>query len=290
MKHIESQPLCPLSSSTDFSFREEPLSEVPFEDLTPPASARDPRFGGESDSDQIDYRRIKVSLGDRPLSWRVRHLFEKAGMVLPKGLMLYEQFDVWIIAHAVSVSDRGEFATLFASEVDAVGYEAEFDAALLSTVGLQPEPEVVRNVGGSFEASVRLGHDGSVGLPHVPSEAHEVLDKVGLPLVGGAKLSFSTKTELFGRLTFGVWTPRILATGYCSSRCEWLFNRDEVPLRNSQVMFQTALVPAGIPRLKFRVRAYALIRSVGFIPIPSRFETKWLDVETSPVAESGVPA
>jgi hypothetical protein len=264
------------------SLEERELSHVPFADLTDAAQARNPDFGGAQTApgETIDYRQLKVSVGNRPLCWRVRNLFRHAGKVLPKGMKLYRDWDVWMIAHAVSVSDQGAFATLLNSVVDAVGYEAEFNPALVATVGLQPEPAVVRNVGGSFQVAVNLGLDGSM-----PSTDGESLCDIGVPLVAGASVGFSTKTEMFGRLTFGVWTPKIVTTGICSCRCEWLFNRTEAPLRNSQTMFQTVLVPAGIEQLEFRCRAYALIRSVGFIPIPSRFETMWLSVSTAPIAD-----
>lgn len=270
-------------NNTDSSeFAELALSEVPFADLTESAFARDPDFGGPERNDEIDFRRLKVSLGNRPVSWRLRSFFKKAGKVLPKGMKLYRDWDVWMIAHAVSVTDRGEFATLLNGVVDAVGYEAEFDRAMATTVGLLPEPAVVRNVGGNFEVTANIGLNGSIATTEGMQETIADLD---LPVAGGAKLGFSTSTEFVGRLTFGIWTPKVIATGICSSKCEWLFNRIEAPLRNSQVMFQTILIQAGTDELKFKCRAYALIRSVGFIPVPTRFETKWHDVWTRPIAE-----
>jgi hypothetical protein len=269
-------------NDSDLSFQEHDLSQVPFHDFTESALARNPDFGGKEEGVSIDYRRLKVSVGDRPLCWRVRNLFKYAGKIIPKGMQLYRDWDVWMIAHAISVSDRGEFATLQNSVVDAVGYEAEFSSSLVATVGLQPEPAVVRSVGGSLQVAVDLGLDGTTK----PSLGEgEEMDGLRMPLVGGASIGFSAKTEMFGRLTFGVWTPKIVTAGICSCRAEWLFNRIDAPLRNSQVMFQTVLVPAGLSRLDFKCRAYALIRSVGFIPIPSRFETTWLNLSTSPVAE-----
>src|SRR5262245_55416181 len=187
-----------------------------------------------------------------------------------------------MIAHAISVADRGEFATLLSSECDAVGYEAQFDRALAATVGMLPEPSVVRNVGGTLRVVANIGLNGSVATPLMDEE---LIREVRLPVAGGANLGFSANLETVGRLSFSVWTPKVVATGICSAKCEWLFNRGDVPLRNSQVMFQTVLVPSGIDELKFTCRAYALIRSVGFIPIPTRFETSWLEVSTMPVAE-----
>jgi hypothetical protein len=211
----------------------------------------------------------------------LRNFFKASGKVLPKNLKLYRDWDVWMIAHAVSIADRGEFTTLLNSVVDAIGYEAEFDRALATTVGLMPEPVVVRNVGGTFEVCANLGLDGSVAAPNILEKA---IGNIGLPVAGGAKLEVSSQTEFVGRLNFGVWTPNVVATGICSSKCEWLFYRADAPLRNSQVMFQTVLVPAGTDELHFKCRTYALIRSIGFIPIPTRFETIWHDVSTVPVA------
>jgi len=269
--------------TTDNSeFAELAFSEVPFADLTEAALARNPDFGGPERGDEIDFRRLKISLGNRPVSWRLRSFFKKAGKILPKNMKLYRDWDVWMIAHAVSVADRGEFATLLSSVVDAVGYEAEFDHAMARTVGLLPEPVMVRNVGGNFEVTANVGLNGSVAAPEGLAET---IGEFSLPVAGGAKLGFSSSAEFVGRLTFGIWTPRVVATGICSSKCEWLFNRIDAPLRNSQVMFQTILVPADVDELRFMCRAYALIRSVSFIPIPTRFETNWLEVWTTPVGE-----
>jgi hypothetical protein len=267
-----------MNDNTQLSFDEKPLSQVPFEDLTDAGLTRDPYFGGPEIPGEIDYRRLKVSVGNRPLSWRLPDLFQRGGQVIPKDLKLYQRWDVWMIAHAISVADRGEFATLLNSVVDAVGYEAEFKASQAVTVALQPEPANVRRVGGSLQVTVDVGLDGST------SGQAAATDGVTLPLMAGASLGFSAGAQAFGRLTFGVWTPTIVTTGICSGRAEWLFNREDAPLRNSQVMFQTVLVPAGTKSLKFKCRAYALIRSVGFIPIPSRFETSWVEVSTSPIA------
>lgn len=263
-------------------FVEVELSEVPFCDLTEAALARDSKFGGEEKGDSIDFRRLKISIGNRPVCWRLRSFFRAAGKAIPKGMKLYRNWDVWMVAHAVSVADRGEFATLLNGVVDSVGYEAEFDSALATTVGLLPEPAVVRNIGGSFEVTADVGLNGSFATPDGLMLA---ATELSLPVAGGAKLGLSANMELVGRLNFGIWTPKIVATGVCSSRCEWLFNRIEAPLRNSQVMFQTILVPAGTDRISFRCRAYALIRSIGFIPIPTRFETRWIEVSTEPFAE-----
>jgi hypothetical protein len=271
-----------MSNTDNSEFAELALSEVPFADLTEAAFARDPDFGGPERGDDIDFRRLKVSIGNRPVSWRLRSFFQKAGKILPKGMKLYRDWDVWMIAHAVSVADRGEFATLLNGVVDSVGYEAEFDRALATTVGLLPDPAVVRNVGGRFEVTANVGLNGSVATPE---NLEETIGELNLPVAGGAKLGFSTSTEFVGRLSFGVWTPKVVTSGICSSRGEWMFNRIEAPLRNSQVMFQTLLVPAGTDELRFKCRAYALIRSVGFIPIPTRFETNWLEVWTKPVGE-----
>lgn len=271
-----------MSITDDSEFVELALSEVPFEDLTEAAFARDPYFGGPERGDDIDFRRLKISIGNRPVCWRLRSFFKKASKVLPKGMKLYRNWDVWMIAHAVSVADRGEFATLLNGVVDAVGYEAEFDRALASTVGLLPEPTAVRNVGGSFEVVANIGLNGSIATSE---NLEETIEELSLPVAGGANLGFSASTEFVGKLRFNVWTPQLVTTGICDSRAEWMFNRIDAPLRNSQVMFQTLLVPAGIDELRFKCRAYALIRSVGFIPIPSRFETNWLEVWTKPIAE-----
>lgn len=149
-------------------------------------------------------------------------------------------------------------------------------------INLLPEPSVVRNVGGSLEVGANVGLNGTVALAEGAEDGAGAVD---LPVAGGARLKFSSKADVVGRLNFGVWTPKVVTAGMCSSRCEWLFNREDAPLRNSQVMFQTVLVPAGTDELKFRCRTYALIRSVGFIPIPTRFETNWLEVSTAPIAE-----
>src|SRR5687767_13560974 len=127
-----------MTTENPLSFADVPLSEVPFSDFTEAGQARAADLGGPEPGEEIDYRRLKISVGNRPLSWRLRSLFKKAGKVLPKGMQLYREWDVWMIAHAISISDRGEFATLLNSVVDAVGYEAEFDPALVATVGLHP--------------------------------------------------------------------------------------------------------------------------------------------------------
>ncbi len=60
-----------MNDKTQLSFDEQPLSQVPFEDLTEAGLARDAYFGGSETAGEIDYRRLKISIGNRPLSWRL---------------------------------------------------------------------------------------------------------------------------------------------------------------------------------------------------------------------------
>ena len=267
----------------EFSLSEVPLSEVPFGDLTEPGLARDGYFGG-SKRDGIDYRRINISMGSRPLCWRLTTLFKKAGKVLPENLRLHENHDIWMIAHAVSVADRGPFAGMLGALVDAVGYEADFPRSLVSTIDLLPEAAMVKTKSGGFEVEADVGLEGAVSLA-VPEMVGAIMSGLGLPLPGGGKLSFSTSVDFKARLNFNVWTPKIKAWGQCDNNCEWLFHRVDQPLLNTQVMFQTVLVSKEVDELHFKCRSYAWIRSVNFIPLPSRFETKWMNVSTRPIAE-----
>lgn len=259
----------------DFSTIDKELSEVPFADLTLPPSLKQKVFGGEVEATTIDYRRLRVRMGDRPLSWKLNEVYLENHSELPAELELLDSYDVWMIAHSVSVLDRGEFATFKASRVEAIGYEASFDSSLVYNVGLLPNPEVVSNIGGHLRVAATLGVGGEV--------EQSLDDTPGDILIGDAKIKASVEAGIIGKLDFAVWTPKISTSGICSSRCEWFLNEVDEPLLNTQMLFQVAIVPAGLKKLSFKIKGYALIRSIGYIPFPTKFETEWVDVTTTPV-------
>jgi len=208
-------------------------------------------------------------------------LYKRNGRVLPKNNEIFDEFDIWVVAHAIGVVDRGGWSSVVGGSVEAVGYQASFEEALAYTVELLPEPKFVTNIGGELKVLAEIGLEGRA---RVPDTMREILNAPGEALGGDARMELLTDAKVVGRISFAVWTPKIQAVGLCHSRCEWVFNRTDEPLLNNQLMYQTILVPAGTKTLTMEIRGYALIRTIGWLPFPSKFQTRTLTIEVRPLA------
>lgn len=213
---------------------------------------RDMHYGGNAraSSGVVEYGDIEVRLGAKPIAWRLRQLKMSIGGEQAAELEVFDAFDVWLIAHAISVMARES-----SRPPAALGYVAEALLDGVSVIRTLPDTSLVRAAGGSLVTSALLRLNGQMESPSELTQAARSI----YGLTGDAKLEVSSSAEIMGRISFACWTPLVVSTGACDKRCEWRFTRDDKPLLGTQLMFQTMLVPRGTRRLPMRLSGYALL-------------------------------
>jgi len=225
-------------------------------------------LGGGDLGTEHNFSGFAAHIADKPVGVSFGDLFgadnEKA------KLQFYNRFAIWIVPHRLSIIRRKGL-----SEPVSVGLEVEYlnGQRTVSILGLFPSFEfrTVGGIGGSFAANADLGGNLSIakqgGTPVTGEELGKL--KVGLETKGGLSLTLSCQ----------VFTPKVMAVGVGSSRCEWRFDVDDSPLYGKDIeTWSLVALPKTQRALKYRMRFYVVTR-LAFIP--QRFESAWEEIECS---------
>jgi len=243
------------------------LKASPFGDLTIAPGER--HFGPSALPDEIQVNGLRIGIGDRPLPRNLRKLYEKSHAEIPPDLAVFDSYDLWLIPHSVGILRK-----FGSAKVKSVGYEADFqDAEQVYTLDMLPQTRFVSFVGGELKAEADVGVEGHAQLPETARAFLNSLESLG----GDASLRFSSEAKLLGRISFAVMSPVVQSIGVGRQRISWQLDVDEKPLLGDQMLLQTIAVPAGTPEVKFKAKAYALIRSQAF-SFAALFETAEIEV------------
>jgi hypothetical protein len=205
-------------------------------------------------------------IADRPLGVSFAALFGNEGQT--NKTKLYERFSVWVVPHRLSLIRRKGL-----SEPVSVGLEIEYQNGQkkCSVLGLFPSFEFtnVGGISGAFAAHADLGGNLSVAGIAGPS--------VGEKEIGSLRVALETTGGVNLRLSCQVFTPKVMAVGVESSRCEWRFDVADSPLYGKDIETWSLVALPKVQRmLKYRMRFYVVTR-LAFVP--QRFESSWEDVE-----------
>jgi hypothetical protein len=205
-------------------------------------------------------------IGDRPIAESLAKLI--SGDDGP-SLNFYKRFSIWIIPHRLSIIRRKGL-----SEPISVGIEIEYlnGQKTCSVLGLFPsfEFQTVGKIGATFTANADLGGNltaAQAADESIISEKHLGQLSVGLRASGDLGL----------KLSCNVFTPKVMAVGVGSSRCEWRFDVGESPLYGKDLETWSLLVlPRSQRMVNYKMRFYVVTR-LAFVP--QRFESSWESME-----------
>lgn len=245
------------------------MLELPLSSALSPELESDVVFGPETTGPGaiVDSGFCAV-VGDRPLGFRLRNVFEKASA--DTRSVLFDSYEVWLIPHRVGIVRRSGMA-----EPVAIGIEVEYcnNGATCCVVGLLPVAEHVVHGAIGMNAAFR-GEISPVGMvsPSSSSGEHENMNLELGPLRFGGTVGANVRFSMSATVS----TPRISAVGIGASRCEWRFERAEKPLFGSDLeTWATVVLPKQQKQLKYRIRFYMETRTFFFT---TRRESDWADL------------
>jgi hypothetical protein len=242
--------------------------EIPLNHEVAQEVAEAGELGGESEDGGF-----YASVPDQPIAVSLRRVFRECGegqfeeLTSSSGspfFHLYRRFELWLVPHGVSIIRRRGIA-----EITCVGIEVEYrnEDRTCSVRALLPSFQYITrgSIGGSILANgeTRLPTDG--GLGDLVWEWCGL--RFGLKAGGNLELNFQAT----------VATPKVSATGCFSSRCEWRFDADKVPLFGRDIgTWAIVALPKRQEMLSINTRYY-FERRVAFFS--QRTESGWIPVQ-----------
>jgi hypothetical protein len=225
-------------------------------------------LGGGDLGTEHKFSGFAAHIGDKPIGLAFADLFRSEDQ--KTNVPFYNRFAVWIVPHRLSIIRRKGL-----SEPVSVGLEIEYQNGqkTCSILGLFPSFEfrTVGGIDGSFAANADLGGNLSI--------AEHVGTGIAEHEFGRLKVGLQTKDSLSLRLSCHVFTPKVMAVGVGSSRCEWRFHVDDSPLYGKDIeTWSLVALPKAQRVLKYRMRFYVVTR-LAFVP--QRFESPWEEIECS---------
>lgn len=249
-------------------------TEVTLDARTEELEARETTFGAEEvPAGGIAGGGFVALIGNRPIGFRATRLLQQLGTPIPPALTLFKRFDVFLVPHRLSVVRRAGW-----SEPTAVGIEVKYksEGETCSVISLFPSFEFIRHGSVGLEASGAIGVGGDLGGLKNRIESEQQVTLGGLTVRGlAAEGDLRASVGLSLRAT--VATPRVMAVGIGSDRCEWRMDRAEEPLLGHDIETWAGVVlNKRTDRIRYRARAYMTTRIVF---VPTRRESQWVDVE-----------
>ena len=216
--------------------------------------------------DDLDYQNVSIRIGRRPIVKDVRKLYERSKRGMPNGYQVFKDFDIWLISHTIGVMDRNSHLL---QNLKNIGYKVRFNEIdYITILDVMPKSKFITKLTAGLSVSADINLNGSFSLPDLSWKVQEE-EKLQF----GAGIKIGGNTEIVGRISFDIITPKIIAIGEGDYQGEWCFEKDDLPLFGMHKMTQTLLVPQGLDKLEFEVQAYANLTT---FKVPNRRESEWL--------------
>ena len=218
---------------------------------------------------EIDAKNIRIRIGRRPLCSNLRKVYEESGREIPLEWKLYDAYDVWMITHVVGIADDGQGGF---KNVKQLGYKMRFPEEVDYRIQeLAPQTEFVKKIGGDLKFNAGIDFNGKLAGP-----AKLPFSEV-LPIPGfSGEMKVGTDARLFGELSFGVFSKKVITTGVGDFTSEWIFNRDGEPLLGDQMMIQFVLTPKYLEEITFEAMVYANVPA--FNMLTDRRKSDWIPI------------
>lgn len=221
--------------------------------------------GGDYGTEHV-FSGFAAQLADHPLAYSLAEIASASSD--QATLDFYKRFSVCIVPHRLALIRRKGL-----SEPISVGLEIEYlnGNKTCSVVGLFPSPEfrVIGGIDSEFSANTDFGGNMTAGNATNGSEDSPLPTMPMGSLRVGAKGTISTSLNIRCK----VQTPKIMAVGIGSQRCEWRFDLGDRPLYGKDLETWSFLVlHKGQKEITFRMRFYVVTR-LAFVP--QRFQSNW---------------
>jgi hypothetical protein len=224
---------------------------------------------GEIGAGSILSGKISIEVGNNPIAYDLKKLYELSGKTVPPEIQIFASYDVWIVNFNIGVLRSGGF-----DNVKQVGFKIKYkEPDFVNVIEIMPKTEFIKLIDGKLSFQADLGLNGHINPPNI-----------NLPILGqekllgvGGKLNLSSDNSIVGRLNFSVVSPLVMSVGIGSNAAEWILNKGDQPLYGDDITFTNIiLVESGIDKIKVDAMVYTTISVYNLIP--SRRSSDWLSL------------
>ncbi len=232
---------------------------------------------GENDSPQIEKENIEIRIGQRPIAFSLRDLYEKSHQEPPPDIRVFDSFRIWVIKYVISGNKESGW-----HDIKQLTFEVSFpDTPRITTLQVFPNTRFIKKfeVDGKLDwvFDVGLSIAGEVSPPEPVAELLAQTDFVKFDGKAKANILLSNTLSVVGNINFSVVTPLIEAIGVAGDYCRWDFHKDSLPLVGDHQMMQVLLVNKNKNSLKFKSRVSVTTTFLKYFPDTRRSE--WIDLK-----------
>jgi hypothetical protein len=216
-------------------------------------------MGDEVGAGSIIAEKISIKVGNNPIVYNLKKLYELSGKAVPPEIQVYTSYDIWIVNFNIAVLKSGGF-----DNVKQIGFKIKYtEPDFVNVIETLPKTEFIKLIDGKLSFEGDLGLNGHIQPP-----------QINLPFLGqekaigaGGKLDLSTDNSIVGRLNFSVVSPLIMSVGIGSNSSEWIMNKGENPLYGDDItLTNIIMVESGTERIEVEAVVYATISVYNLIP------------------------
>lgn len=224
---------------------------------------------GEIGAGSILSDKISIKVGNNPIVYNLKKLYELSGKTVPPEIQIFTSYDVWIVNFNIGILKSGGL-----DNVRQVGFKVKYkEPSFVNVIETMPKTEFIKLLDGklSFEADLSL--NGHVSPPNINIPILGEKKAIGL----GGKLNLSTDSSIVGRLNFSVVSSLIMSVGIGSNTSEWIMNKGDNPLYGDDITFTNILmVESGTDKIELEAMVYSTISVYNLIP--SRRSSQWMSI------------
>lgn len=224
---------------------------------------------GEIGAGSILSDKISIKVGNNPIVYNLKKLYELSGKTVPPEIQIFTSYDIWILNFNIGILRSGGL-----DNVRQVGFKVKYkNPEFVNVIETMPKTEFIKLLDGKLSFEADLGLNGHVNPPNID-----------LPLLGqekalgiGGKLKLSTDNSIVGRLNFSVVSSLIMSVGIGSNTAEWIINKGEYPLYGDDITFTNiVMVDSGTEKIELEAMVYSTISVYNLIP--SRRSSQWMEI------------
>ncbi|MEX0887678.1 MAG: hypothetical protein WD009_14695 [Phycisphaeraceae bacterium] len=219
----------------------------------------------------IDYKKVRITVGNRPYAFDIAELFEYQKRDLPEEWQaIAGRYRIWLTTYTLSVMQHSG-----SDRLRSLGFAVSYGNTNMrvSILDVLPRTEFICKREGRLRCTADLTLAGEAKLSSVISDALTAVS--GIEIAGGVK--GSAGVQFAGQLSLDVLSPYIAASGTGNTASEWVLNRADRPLVGVQKFHQVLLVGKNVQALKATVHAYGTVR--GFFGLPAPVQSSKVDLE-----------
>lgn len=226
-------------------------------------------LAGEIGEGSILSDKISIKVGNNPIVYNLKKLYELSGKTVPPEIQIFTSYDIWILNFNIGILKSGGL-----DNVKQVGFKVKYNKpSFINVIETMPKTEFIKLLDGKLTFEVDLGLDGHLNPPNINLPFLSEEKAIGL----GGKLNLSTDNSIVGRLNFSVVSPLVMSVGIGSNTAEWILNKDENPLYGDDITFTNIImVESDTDKIELEAMVYSTISVYNLIP--SRRSSQWMKI------------